>query len=251
MPDTFTLTIISIIVITVVSAFFKGKNKDKCLCDFSGFLINLEETSGKLVWGNLRVEHTGMEFVYPKEHKDTQGHIESSYILYKQEYPNIQTLIRFHDSLDEESKVKRLKDLKKTYHPKFMRRVKRKSMNLFKTVKDSMMEVVNLLIGQAKKGALGTALNSQDKYVSHLKNELVNSVGTSFEPLLERHIGRKVVAELVKGDKLYEYSGVLKDYTSDFIEVMDVDYKVKEEDPFKKADLIIPKRQGIVRHLGE
>jgi hypothetical protein len=84
-----------------------------------------------------------------------------------------------------------------------------------------------------------------------MKQELMGSVGTSYEPLLERHIGRKVVLELIKGDKIFEYPGVLKDYTSEFIEIMDVDYKAQENPPAKKADIVVCRKYGLVRHLGE
>ena len=79
----------------------------------------------------------------------------------------------------------------------------------------------------------------------------MGSVGASFEPLLEKYIGHKVVLELIKGDKMLEYGGVLKEYTAEFVEIMDVDYKEKEEQPAKKADLVVPRKYGIVRHLGE
>jgi hypothetical protein len=76
-------------------------------------------------------------------------------------------------------------------------------------------------------------------------------MGTSFEPLLERHIGKRVVLELTKGGKIFEYPGVLKDYTAEFIEIMDVDYRIKEEQTTRKADLTIPRKYGVIRHLGE
>ena len=79
----------------------------------------------------------------------------------------------------------------------------------------------------------------------------MGSVGTSFEPLLERYIGHKVVLKLIKGDKIFEYCGVLKEYTGQFVEIMDVNYKMKEEEPARTADLVVPRKCGIVRHLGE
>jgi len=119
-------------------------------------------------------------------------------------------------------------------------------------MKDSVMEVVNLLIGQTKKvSPAGAILVSKDRHTSQIKQELVSSVGTSFEPLLERHIGKMVVLEVIKGGKIFEYPGVLKDYTAEFIEVMDVYYSVKEDQEARKADLVIPRRYGVVRHLGE
>lgn len=109
-----------------------------------------------------------------------------------------------------------------------------------------------MLISQAKKAApAGAVLTSQEKYVSQMKQELMGSVGTSFEPLLERYIGRRVVVELVKGDKIFEYPGVLKEYTAEFIEIMDVDCRLKEDEPTRKADLVVLRKYGVVRHLGE
>ena len=79
----------------------------------------------------------------------------------------------------------------------------------------------------------------------------MGSVGASYEPLLERYIGNKVVLELLKGDKVFEYCGVLKEYTAEFIEIMDVDYKSNGESPARKADLVVLRKYGLIRHLGE
>ncbi|GAG09564.1 unnamed protein product, partial [marine sediment metagenome] len=56
MPDTFAITIVSIIIFSVLAVFIRGRTKNKCLKDFSGDLITLEETTGKIVWGRLTVE---------------------------------------------------------------------------------------------------------------------------------------------------------------------------------------------------
>lgn len=252
MPDTFAITIVFIVIVTVVVAFVRGRSRDKALMDFSENLVTLEETGGKTIWGKLRVENTGLELVYLTKHKDKDGHEETSYILYKQEYASIAALIRYHDELDEQSKKERERELKRTYHPPATKRLKRRIRNFFNTVRDSIIEVVNLLIGQVKRTTSGGAiLGSQDKYVSQIRQELIGSMGTAFEPLLERHIGKKVVLEVTKGDKTFEYPGVLKEYTAEFIEIMDVDYRVKEDQAAKRADLVVPRKYGVIRHLGE
>ncbi|MHC4087111.1 MAG: hypothetical protein ACYSWZ_16940 [Planctomycetota bacterium] len=246
------ITIIFIVLATGIAAFIRRRSRDKCLKDFARNMVTLEEISGKIIWGKLRVENTGLEFVYSTTHKDQQGHEETSYILYKHEYPNVAALIRYHDQLSDRNKKEREKELKRTYHPTLLRRLKRKTANVFKTVRDSVMEVVNLLISQAKKATpAGAVLSSQDKYVTQMKQELMGSMGASYEPLLERYIGNRVVLELIRGDKIFEYCGVLKEYTADFIEVMDVDYEAKEDEPAKKADLVVPRKYGVIRHLGE
>jgi len=246
------ITIIFIVLATGIAAFIRKRSRDKCLKDFAQNMVTLEETSGKTIWGKLRVENTGLEFVYSTTHEDQQGHQETSYILYKYEYPNVAALIRYHDQLSDRNKKERETELKRTYHPTLLRRLKRKTANVFKTVRDSVMEVVNLLISQAKKATpAGAILSSQDKYVTQMKKELMGSMGTSYEPLLEKYIGHRVVLELIKGDKIIEYCGVLKEYTADFIEVMDVDYEAQEDEPAKKADLVVPRKYGVIRHLGE
>ena len=246
------ITILFIIFAAGVAAFVRKRSRDKCLRDFERNMVTLEDTSGKTIWGKLRVENTGLEFVYPEKHKDEEGHDEASYILYKYEYPKIGVVIRFHDELSDENKKAREKELEKTYHPDWDRRLKRKILNVLRTVRDSVVEIVNLLISQAKKATpAGKMLTSQDKYVSQMKQELMVSVGTSFEPLLERYIGHKVVLEMIKGDKLFEYCGVLKEYTAEFTEIMDVNYKIKEDQPARTADLVVPRKLGVIRHLAE
>ncbi len=246
------ITIIFIVLATAVGAFVRKRSRDKCLRDFEQNMVTLEDTAGKTIWGKLRVENTGLEFVYPDKQEDEQGHDEASYILYKYEYPKIGVVIRFHDELSERNKKGREKELKRTYHPGLWRRLKRKILNVLRTVRDSVVEVVNLLISQAKKATpAGKMLSSQDKYVSQMKQELMGSVGTSFEPLLERYIGHKVVLEMIKSDKLFEYCGVLKEYTAEFIEIMDVNYKIKEDQPARTADLVVPRKLGVIRHLAE
>jgi hypothetical protein len=223
------ITIIFIVLATGVGAFVRKRSRDKCLRDFERNMVTLEDKSGKTIWGKLRVENTGLEFVYPQKHKDKEGHDEASYILYKYEYPNIGAVIRFHDELSDRNKKEREKELKRTYHPGPWRRLKRRILNVFRTVRDSVVEIVNLLISQAKKATpAGKVLTSQDKYVSQMKQELMGSAGTSFE-----------------------YCGVLKEYTAEFIEIMDVDYAVKEDQPTRKADLVVPRKHAVIRHLGE
>ena len=46
-------------------AFIKGRVRDKCLKEFSGYPVTVE-CSGKCIWGVLRVENTGLEILYEK-----------------------------------------------------------------------------------------------------------------------------------------------------------------------------------------
>jgi hypothetical protein len=246
------VTILFIVLSTFVGAFIKGRKKDKCLKAFRGFIITLEDVTGKRIWGRLDIEATGMELTYTQAHDDTDGHIESSYMLYKYEYGNISALIRYHDYLSEENLKRRNAELEKAYHPGGLRRAGRRTVNVFKTIRDSIMEVSNVLLSQAKKttGA-GTLLKTQDKYVSQMKNQVIGSADTAYEPLLEKYIGHRVVAEFLHKDQSVEMTGVLKDYTAEFIEMLDVEYWTGKEDQRKKADIILLRKRAVIRHLAE
>ncbi len=250
--DTFGWTILFIALATFIGAFIRGRLRDKCVRDFNTFMVTLEETNNKTIWGRLRVESTGIELVYDKPYLDKDGHEETSYLLYKHEYPVIQALIRFHNRLGPDQQQKRQASLDRTCHPNFLRRSRRKLANIFKTVRDSLVEVSNVLLSRVKKApGLGSTLATQDKYVNQMKQDVFGAFGTSYEPMLERYIGHKVILELIKGDNVLEYCGVLKDYTAEFVEVMDVDYQCSASEPIEKADLVVLRKYGIVRHCGE
>ena len=115
-------------------------------------------------------------------------------------------------------------------------------------------------INRAKKTAgAGGVISSQVKHVTKMKSEMIGASGTSYEPLLERYIGNKVVLEIAEADNIIEYCGVLKEYTAEFIEVMDVSLKpeqgARQDDKMvpreRKADVVVLRKIGIIRHLGE
>jgi len=251
--DSLTITIIFIVLSTVIGAFVKGRMRDKCLLNFVGDLVNIELKDGKVIWGILRIEATGLELKYKEPYLDkNDNHIETSFVIYKNEYPNIQCIVRFLNELDEESKAKRARFLNSISQQKGLRSIKRKIRNFFATVKDSVMEVVNLLIGRAKQmSGMGRVLSSQDKYVSQMQTGVFSSLNTSFEPLLEKHMGKKVILQLSRGEKIVEYSGILKGYTAEFLELMEMDYRCSEQEAPRKADIIVPRSIGLIRHLGE
>ncbi|MFH1656120.1 MAG: hypothetical protein ABH954_05880 [Candidatus Omnitrophota bacterium] len=250
--DSLTITIIFIILSTVIGAFIKGRMRDKCLLDFEGNLVNLELKDCKVIWGNLRLEATGLELQYKEPYLDQKdNHIENSFVLYKNEYQNIQCVVRFVDDLDDKSRKKREKKLKSIIQRKGLRSLARRIRNLFATVRDSIMEVANLLLGKMKQATpAGRVLAGQDKYVTQMQQGVSSTFNTSFEPLLEKHLGRKVVLELSKEDKIIEYPGILKGYTAEFLEIMDLDYSLPGKEKHK-ADIAVPRSIGTIRHLGE
>ena len=168
------------------------------------------------------------------------------------EYSSIDALVRYHAHLDEAGKTAREQELRDTYHPTTFKRLKRATWNTLKTVRDSLLEFIDRILSAAKRATpAGAVLTAQDKYVSKMKQDLAGSIGTSFEPLVEKYIGQRVVVDVINGEEVLQRSGILKDYTAEFIEILDVDYQTTNDQPGQKADVVISRTYGVVRHLGE
>ncbi len=269
MLDTLTITFLFVFISAFIAVVLRKIKKDKCLKDFNKNTITLEKRDSKRVKGKVHVISTGLEFIYPQSLKDESGFCINSFLLYKTEYPSIQLLIRYFDDMSSKEKVEREKDLKKSFHPSRMRRYFRKVANFFKTIKDSLLEIFNLVSNQiGKNTAAGMVMASQDKYIDKIKSELFATVDNSFEPLLEKYIGYRVILELSRGEEIEKYKGILKRYTGEFIELIDVDYvdpihykdaddsNVKRADTVdenisEKVDMVVPRRYGVVRGLAE
>jgi len=250
--DTFTVTLIVIMVSALIGAFRRRRKIDKCLKDFENSPTTVERINGEIMAkGILNVENTGLELKYPEKIIGNNGLEETSCLIFKYEYTQIQAVIRYHDELSEKGKIAREKELRRTYKPSFFRRTRRKFQSILKTIKDSLSEIANTMFSQFKKTSTGAIFKTHDKYVKQINSDLIESVGSAYEPLLERYIGYKVVFELIKEDKLYKYSGILKEYTTDFIEIIDVNYNIGDEQETRLADLVLPQKLAIVRHLGE
>ncbi|MDD5645339.1 MAG: hypothetical protein PHO00_07855 [bacterium] len=253
MQDTFAITIIFILAATFIAAFIKGRSKDRCLSHFSGAPVTVINRDMKTIWGRLKVDHSSIELFYDDVYRDEKdNHIETSYIIYRNEFANILALAKFLEKLDGEESRKRNIILKKTYHPGLCHRISRNTRNIFGTVKDSIAEISNLFIGKIKASVpAGKVLSGQEKYVSQIQGQVVSGVGLSYEPVLERHIGKRVVISYMLDSKKHELSGILRDYTAEFIELMETELKLQDNKNPVKADIVIPRSIAAVRHLGE
>lgn len=219
-----------IFLATLVGSYFRSRRKDPCLHSFEGFHVTIERTDDKVVWGVMDVESTGLELIYRDDVQDSK-HIESSYLLFGEEYKDIQAIYRFADQLTPENKRRREQDIRRSFHPGVVERTKRGLRKFIGTASESINEVVGLLVGRAKKPA-GRYINDQsEKSIYRLSENLIGHAGGVFDPLLERILGQKIVVEVMEGDQVHEHVGILKNYSPDFIEVLDVQFPQRQALP--------------------
>ncbi len=217
------LTALLILGGALVRGYLRGNARDRVLRDFSGYHVTLERTDGRLVWGQMALHTTGMELLYRSDVQD-EHHVETSYILYRDEYPKIQAIYRYCDQMQGSEWEKRQQELTQIFHPGFWRRLGRRVGRVGSPLIDSLAQAIGVLIGQVQARSRRGITFSGEEYYTELNRSIVGYVGTSYDPLLERYVGTRVVVEVTEGDVVYEHVGILKDYTSDFFEILDVHY---------------------------
>jgi len=220
MDLTLLLTVGIIFLTTLVGSVLRGLRKDRCLQDFDDFHVTVQRKDGHRIWGTMRLEPTGFELEYREDVLDEQMHVETSYTLYKREYANIQAIYRYVDDLTPEKRKQRNAALHRAFHPNLIRYLVRWVRNFTNTATDSLAEAFGLVAGKAAPNQ--QLLAPGQTHLKGLTKDILGYVGTNYDPLLEKFVGVQVVAEIAEGDVVQEYVGVLKDYTGDFLEVLDV-----------------------------
>ena len=227
--SSFAAGLIFLFVATVVTVYVSRLIRDRCLKAFRGYQVSVELKDGLLLHGRLDVERSGMEFVYTSSIPYRGAASEASYVLYSSEYPRVYLLMRYLDYLSEKEKVSRQERGLLAFRRKFSWRAKRKIRNAFASFKDAIGEAMNMIIGRIKGGAgAGAAVvGAQQRYVQQVGATAIGYLGdNSFDPLLEKQIGRKMIVEVMKapGD-FRKLEGTFIEYSGDFIELLDVTYK--------------------------
>jgi hypothetical protein len=215
-------TLIVLLVLATALGLIQAYKRDPCLSDFDDFHVTLAEQDGDLCWGNAEIYSTGMEITYVKPVRAPEGHLEYSFIFYKDQYTALDALYRYADGLTEKQRARRNAVIERTAHPGLLRRMGRRLRNWVGMVRDALLQAVSMVLGFVKTRAPGTAvLSSQEAQIKALSSEVIGHVGNAFDPLLERHLFSKVVLEVTRQGKKYSYCGWLKNYSSRFIEVVD------------------------------
>jgi hypothetical protein len=217
------ITIGLIFLVTLIGAYIRSTRKDRCLKSWEGFHITLEKTNNKLIWGVLKVQPTGMELSYLDSVQDDK-HLESSYLLYGSEYGEIQAIYRYADRLSEWGKKERERNIQHSFHPNLLHRFGRETRNFLSTATDSLNEVFGILVGRVQKTGARYLADGGASIKTLVGGKVLGQVGTVYDPLLEYYIGHRVVIELLEGDEVHEHVGIFKEYSGDFIEILDVQY---------------------------
>jgi hypothetical protein len=221
------ITLGVIFLITLIGAYLRSTVRDRCLKSFVGFTVTLELANGKIVWGKMRLEPTGLELLYPDAIQD-EKHIEASYVLYGPEYGDIQAIYRYADALSLEERANRDRNVRRAFHPGPFRRVGRGLRNFLSTATESLNEVMNVVLGRVQKTGGRYIADGGSASISRLGGRVLGQVGSVHDPMLESLVSRRVVADWLEDGEVHEHVGILQDYSADFLLLLDVQYPQQE-----------------------
>ena len=155
--------------------------------------------------------------------------METSYVYYKDEYADIQAIYRYARDLTPELQARRARSVEKSLHAGIVRRARRSLRNFLSTAADAFSEALTMTLGRVRRKGAALVTDTSQTYLRGISKDVIGYVGTSFDPLLEKFVGTRVVVEVVEDEEIHEHVGLLKEYSADFLEVLDVYYPLPQE----------------------
>lgn len=224
----FIITLGVIVFTALLGAYMRARHEDRCLRDFDGYRVTVERDGHGIIWGDLKVHPTGVELVYGVDVKD-DNHMETSYIYYKDEFGDLHAIYRHARDLTPELQARRARSVERSLHPGLFRRARRSLRNFLSTAADSFADALTMTMGRMRIKGAAVMTDTSQTYMRGISKDVFGYVGTSFDPLLEQYIGTRVVMEMVEDGVVHEHCGVFKEYSADFLELLDVYYPLPQE----------------------
>lgn len=243
----FWIPMILVFVAATIAAIAARRKRDRCLK-----FLNLEKVlillnSNKWLWGRLAVFPKTMELVYEAVEPDGKA----SYVLYQSEIEEIKKIIQPTPDEGTPAYVVWKEEVERIANPSLFRRSKRYLWNAFNTLRDAISQSLSLLMGTLKSKTAMGKIQSADKRAGEIGNTLISSVPNAYEPVLEKYLGKTVVVEMLEGDEVQEFTGLLQEYSGAYLLLRDVALKpdVETGRPLPdRFDVIFPRRRALVRH---
>ena len=239
LDDLFWMTVLAVFALTIIGALVRTRQRDKCLRLLHDHHVTYLPVDGEPMWGDLYVSSSGLELCFDAPHVNRRGLTKTSTLVFKDELAKCLALCRTVHGLTDEERRTREKQIRRSFHPGPLRRLWRWSRNLMNTLRDAINNTLSMFIGRmTKTGAAGGAMHSQKGRMSEVGGTFVAMAGNAYEPLLERHIGKPVILELLSPGgappACSEIPGYLVDYSNEFLAVFSL-----SSEPLEKMSLVV------------
>lgn len=247
------VTLVVIFLGAAITAIINTRRVDQVLKEFSGYPVHLILVNGLRIWGVLKVFSSGIELCYRAPHRNEQGNIKNSYILYTGEFDSIAAILRLDADLSPALRARRVEDLKGSHNPTLLSRSHRWTIKQLAILRDAYVKSLSVILGAAKKaapgaGMIGTVITTQDQRLTEIGTTVLGAVNLAFDPILERYYGLWIIAEIKEEDRNREILGILKEYSPAWVEILEAAWPARveaelrpdlDEQPIEEANCLI------------
>ena len=112
--------------------------------------------------------------------------------------------------------------------------------NVINSLKDAFSKALSAVIGQMAMRKSSTVVNNQQQGIDEIGQTLLGAAGNAYEPMLERHIGRRVVMRVKFGSgdetRQVEVPGYLAEYSEKYVAVFNTGQRIDRADVINLAD---------------
>ena len=247
----FWLPMILIFVAATIAAIAARRKLDRCLKYFNHEPVMILMQSGKWIWGRFIAYPKALELAFEHPEKDEAGITKASYVLYTPEVDGIKQIIQPPPAKGTKAHERWQKEIRRIANPSVFRRMRRWTWNIFNTLRDAVSQSMGMLIGSMKKTTPMGKVSGADKRAGEISNTLLGTVPNAYEPVLEKYLCKQVVVEMLEGDQVIEFAGLLQEYSGKYLLLRNVAYKpdieLGQELP-ERFDMIFPRSKALVRH---
>jgi len=228
----------------LVGSVMQHRRLDRVLKDLRGFHVTAR-IQGKRIWGRFNLFSNAIEFIFSRPYTNRRGNLLTSFIVFSEQMNDIDTIFRFHDELTPKNQQRRLMEIEQIKHPSLFRRIKRSARNFMVAFREAIDESIGLLMSRVQKKASTALLKGQDDYLKKIRTNTLGMVSTAaYDPVLEHYINRRVVYETGKEDgQRIEYSGVLKEYSTGWVSILDCYLNTENHLPLSDASRLMMQRK--------
>ena len=238
------ITLLVILGAAVFGAVIAARVRDPCVRQWHGYPVHLLRLQAAPVVGRIHSEANGLEIIFDGAAEGTHVVPRHSFVLYRDEYPSIDKIVRYLDGLTPDELRRRNRALRHAYRPGLHRRWARRARNWLNTLKDAFADAAGAAVGHA-------GMKAQAGRASTASSAMVGTLGRAHDPLLERYIGRRVVVVVdEQSADAEEYVGVFREYSLAFLSVADVEFVSDSAAP-RIADILFARPRATVRAAAE
>ena len=236
-------SILLVFVGALVGSVVQHRRVDRVLKDLRGFHVTAR-IQDKRIWGRFNLFSNAIEFIFSRPYSNRRGNLLTSFIIFSEQMSDVDVIFRFHDELTPKNQKRRLKEIEQIKHPSIIRRIRRSIRNFMVAFREAIDESIGLLMSRVQKKS-SSMLQGQDDYLKKIRTNTLGAVSTAaYDPVLEHYINHRVVLEAGKKDgRQIEYSGVLKEYSTGWVSILDCSLNSENNLPLSDASRLMMQRK--------